>query len=52
MFIRIINNEGKDEVYEGVVKMTYVGAYIHIYLPGRQYKELASDIQFMQVWGE
>lgn len=50
MFLRIINKEGKDEVYEGVLKLTYVGAYLHIYLNGRQYKELASDIEFMQIW--
>ena len=52
MAIRFINEDGKDEVYRGVLKMTYVGDYIHIYCEGIQYKELIFDIQFMQVWEE
>jgi hypothetical protein len=50
MTIRVINFEGRDEVYVGVLKITYVGEYVHIYCTGIQYRELIEDIQFMQVW--
>lgn len=50
MRIRIINIEGKDEVYKGVIKLTFAGDFLHIYCDGVQYKELTSNISFFQIW--
>lgn len=50
--LRVINSEGKDSLYKNVIKITYVGDYIHIYCMGIQYKELATDLQFFQIWSE
>jgi hypothetical protein len=50
MTIRIINKDGKDELYKNVIKATFLSGWIHIYCDGFQYKELVQDIDFLQTW--
>lgn len=50
MKIRIVHNDGKDEVYSNVLKLLTCNGCLFIYTNGRQYIELLDDIIFTQTW--
>ena len=52
MKIRILDVDGKDEVYSDVLKYTYVGDYLYIYTSMMTFREYVEDVVFFQVWTE
>jgi hypothetical protein len=50
MYIRILDNDGLDEVYSDVVKATMVDDDLFIYTPLTMFKVYKENILFMQMW--
>lgn len=50
MKLRVLHKDGRDSLYDNVVKIIEVEDIVYIYTSSRNYTEYVPDVVFKQIW--